>query len=139
MGKLIRFLVVVAVLAFVAGEWWGFNLGVAGQTPVVAYKADGVSQAVRRTINRDSLPVNISGQVRHGSVTVQVLFERPASFQTGAAGLPQETVFQRVYNTGERIALNELVEAGTGIYTVVLDFNEGSGLFNVSLPTAAEL
>ena len=139
MRQFIVFLVVLAVAFFAIGEWRGVYLGILGQTPVVAYKTDHTARSVRRTINRDSLPVTLTGQVRNGSLRVSVDFERPVSFQTGAASLPNQTVFERTYRSGERVALNELVQAGTGVYTVRLDFEQGTGVFTLRLPTGAEL
>lgn len=139
MRQFIVFLVILAVAFFVVGELRGVYLGILGQTPVVAYKTDHTAQSTRRTINRDSLPVTLTGQVRNGDLRVSVDFERPVSFQTGGGALPNETVFERTYRTGERVALNELVQAGTGIYTVRLEFSEGTGIFTLRLPAGAEL
>lgn len=139
MRQFIGFLVVVAIIFFAVGEWRGVYLGILGQTPIVAYKSDATTESSRRTINRDSLPVNFTGQVRNGSLTVQIVFERPVSFQTGAAAIPPQVVFERTYRKGERVALNELVQEGTGEYTVRLILEEATGLFRLSLPAAAEL
>lgn len=139
MRQFLVFLVIVAVAFIAIGEWRGVYLGILGQTPVVAYKTDHTAESTRRTINRDNLPVTLSGQVRNGSLLVSVDFERPDSFQTGRAGVPVQTVFERTFRTGERVALNELVEAGIGIYTVRLDFSEGTGVFTLRLPASAEL
>ena len=139
MRQFIVFLVILAVAFFVVGELRGVYLGILGQTPVVAYKTDHTAQSTRRTINRDRLPVTLTGQVRNGDLRVSVDFERPGSFQTGGGALPNETVFERTYRTGERVALNELVQAGTGIYTVRLEFSEGTGIFTLRLPAGAEL
>lgn len=139
MRQFLVFLVVVGVALFAIGEWRGLYLGILGQTPVVAYKTDHTAQSSRRTINASSLPVNLSGELRDGSLTVRVTYERPTSFQTGAAGQDSQTVFERTYRRGERVALNELIQEGTGNYTVSLDFEQGTGWFRLRLPTGAEL
>ncbi len=139
MRQFLIFLAVVAIAFFAIGEWRGVYLGILGQTPVIAYKTDHTAESSRRTINRDSLPVALTGQVRNGTLRVSVVFERPASFQTGAAGLPAQTVFERTFRTGERVALNELIQEGRGDYTVRLEFTEGTGMFTLRMPAAAEL
>lgn len=139
MRQFLGFLVVVAIVLFAIGEWRGLYLGILGQTPVLAYKSDAQVESTRRTINRDSLPVSLTGEVRAGSLDVFVVFERPQSFQTGAAALPAQTVFERTYRAGERVALNELIQEGSGVYTVRLEFEQGTGLFRLRLPASSEL
>ncbi len=139
MRQFLVFLVVVAVALFAIGEWRGLYLGILGQTPVVAYKTDHTAQSSRRTINASSLPVNLSGTLRDGTLVVRVTYERATSFQTGAAAQARETVFERTYRRGERVALNELIQEGTGTYTVWLEFGQATGWFRLRLPTGAEL
>lgn len=133
------FLVVVGVALFAIGEWRGLYLGILGQTPVVTYKTDHTAQSTRRTISATSLPLNLTGELQNGSLTVTVSFERPASFQTGATAVAGQTVFERTFRRGERIALNELIQEGVGVYTVWLDFDQATGYFRLRLPTGAEL
>ena len=139
MRQLLVFLVIVGVALFAIGEWRGLYLGILGQTPVVAYKTDHTAQSTRRTLNATSLPVNLTGELRDGTLTVTVLFERPGSFQTGAAATASQTVYERTYRRGERVALNELIQEGTGVYTVRLDFEQATGWFRLRLPTGAQL
>jgi|SRR5690625_4330722 len=139
MRRLLVFLLVVAGILLVIGEIRGLFLGFPGQTPVLAYKVDHTARAVRRTISRDSMPVRLTGDLRHGSLRVSVVYERPESFQTGAAGLPPETVFEKSFRNGERVNLNETISEGRGNYTVQLEFSEGTGLFTLRLPPTSEL
>jgi hypothetical protein len=57
-----------------------------------------------RTVTRADMPIEVSGRVRRGTVTMQVTYERPASFQTGGGALPERTVFEQTYRTGQTIA-----------------------------------
>lgn len=139
MGRLLRFLIVVAIIFFGIGEWQGWYVGVAGQTPLLVYKKDYVAQASRRTVMRNEMPVNITGNVQNGSVTVKIHYERPASIQTSAAALPERVVFERTWNKGQRIALNELVDQGRGNYRTEITFENATGMFNLKLPTSSEL
>src|SRR5690625_3193645 len=102
---------VVPCSLLVIGQIRGLLLGFPGQTPVRAYKVDHTARAVRRTISRDSMPVRLTGDLRHGSLRVSVVYERPESFQTGAAGLPPETVFEKRFRNGERVNVNEIRRA----------------------------
>src|SRR5690554_4229476 len=124
MRQLLGFAVVVAIVFFAVGEWRGWYLGVAGQTPVFVYKMDHVAEIRRRTMTLDHLPVEISGEVRAGSVRVTVIYQRPASFQTGAAALPPQTVLERSFGTGQELDIDELVQEGQGDYTIRMEFDQ---------------
>ncbi|HEX7004855.1 MAG TPA: hypothetical protein VF168_11790 [Trueperaceae bacterium] len=131
--------IVLGVIFFAVGEWRGWYVGIASQTPMYVYKKDYVAEATRKTINSDSLPFEVSGSVQQGRVTVAVFYERPFSYQTGVPALPEVKVFEQTYGRGERIALDQVLAEGRGIYSVQLQFEDATGLFRVSLPTAAEL
>lgn len=136
------FLIFVALLAaafFVIGETLGWQLGVAGQTPVYVYKKDGQAVAERRTIRRDELPVSISGRVRDGAVTVTVVYQDPGSFQTNRGADAPETVFEERFLAGQTIAIERLASEGSGIYQVQLRFDGATGLFRMPMPNASEL
>ena len=139
MRDLLVFCIVLGVVFFGVGEWRGWYLGIASQTPLYVYKKDFVAEATRRTINSDHLPLVVSGNVQQGNVTVAVYYERPFSYQTGRQPLPESKVFERNYARGERIALDETLSEGQGIYRVQLQFDDSTGLFRIRLPTAAEL
>jgi hypothetical protein len=129
----------MAVIFFGIGEWQGWYLGLAGQTPLLVYKKDFTAESTRRTLNRNELPVNLTGNVKHGNVTVRIHFARPMSIQTGASALPEKVVFERSFSRGQRVAINELVQEGRGNYRIEIDFEEATGVFRLRLPTAAEL
>lgn len=139
MRQLLVFAAVLAIVFFAVGEWRGWYLGIAGQTPILVYKKDHVAEIDRRTITLDHLPVTISGEVRNGTVRVTVIYERPASFQTGAAALPAQTVLERSFAAGQEITIDELVQEGQGDYTIRLEFEDATGLFRVRVPPAAQL
>ncbi len=139
MRQLLTFLVLAAIVFFVVGEWRGWYIGIAGQTPVYVYKKDADTDVTRRTINLDNLPLEITGDLQNGSLRVTVTYERPASFQTGAAGLAPQLVFDRSFNRGQRVAIKELIQEGVGVYTVDLHFQDATGLFRVNVPAAAAL
>lgn len=139
MRQFIVFIIVAAIVFFAVGEWRGWHIGIAGQTPVYVYKKDSSAEVTRRTINLDHLPLTLSGEVNAGSVRVQIIYERPTSFQTSAAGVPPQTVFDQTYTRGQRIAINEAIREGQGIYTVRLEFSGATGLFRVGVPAAAGL
>lgn len=139
MRDLLGFLLVLAAIFFVVGELRGWYLGVPTQTPILLYKMDHTAETTRRTVLRDDMPVRFSGQVRRGTVTINVLYERPTSFQTGEQGRAQVSLFERSYRQGETIALDELFESGTGVYTVRVAYQDATGIFRLTLPGGSEL
>ncbi len=48
-------------------------------------------------------------------------------------------VFERTFQQGQRIALNELVDEGRGNYRTELLFENATGVFNLKLPNSSEL
>ena len=139
MRDLIIFLLILAGVFFAIGEWRGWHLGIPNQTPIIAYKTDHVARVPIRTVTRSDMPIEVSGQVRRGSVQVEVLFESPASFQTGAAAVPQRTIFEQTFGRGQRIDLNQVFSEGRGIYTVVVRYHDASGTFRINYPPSSQL
>ena len=139
MRDFLIFLVVLAIVFFAVGEWRGWYLGVPSSTPVFVYKKDYTSETSRRTINVDALPIRVSGRVSQGIVRVEIIYERPSSFQQGTRGEAAEQIFEEVYRQGQSIAINEVFDAGGGIYTIVLHFEEATGLFRLRLPPSSQL
>lgn len=139
MRDFLLFLVVLAVVFFAVGETRGWYVGIPSQTPVFVYKRTAVGQATRRALNVESLPVRLTGRVRHGSLTVKVEYQKPSSFQTGAGAGSRRTIFEQTYQQGDPVAINQAFDAGTGDYTVVLQFKDATGLFRLRLPTSNEL
>lgn len=139
MRDFLIFLLFLAVIFFVVGEWRGWHVGVPSQSPVMVYKSTSIARATRRTINTDMMPVEISGRVRNGSVTVRVVYTDTGSFQTNTAGRPPKDIFEETYRTGQAIRINEIFDRGRGEYQVVLEFTGATGIFNVDLPTSTEL
>jgi hypothetical protein len=136
---IVIFLLILVGIFFAIGEWRGWYLGIPGNTPVVLYKKDHYARTPVRTVARNDMPMRIEGQVRQGSVRVQVFFERPASFQTNEPGQPERLVFEQSFGRGQRIALNEVFSYGRGIYTVAMTYGDASGTFRFTFPRPSEL
>ncbi len=139
MRDLIVFLLILTGIFFAIGEWRGWYLGIPNQTPIFLYKNDHVARTPIRTVMRDDMPIRVSGQVRRGTVRVQVLFESPASFQTGAAAQPQRSVFDQSFTRGQRLGIDEVFREGGGIYTVVMTYTDASGTFRINYPVSSQL
>jgi len=139
MRDIVIFLLLVAAVFIGIGEWRGWYLGVPGTTPVVVYKMDHRAVTDVRTVTRSDMPIRMEGRVRQGTVTVEVTHERPASIQTGEAALPERVLFEQTFGTGQRIALNEVFDAGRGIYRVRVTYAGVSGTFRFTLPRPSEL
>jgi hypothetical protein len=136
---IIVFLLILTGLFFAVGEWRGWYLGVPGQTPVLLYKMDHRARTQVRTVTRSDMPISITGRVQAGTVKVQVFYERPASFQTNAPGLPERKLFETTYARGQHIGLSERFAEGHGIYTIVMTYDDASGTFRFGLPRPSEL
>ena len=139
MRGFLTFLVILAIVFFAVGETHGWYLGVPSHTPVFVYKMTATGEASRHTFNVDALPVKLMGTVRHGSVEVKVVFQRPSSFQSGTAAGPKDTLFDQTYQTGDHIAIDRSFKGGQGDYSVVLSFTDATGLFRLNLPPESEL
>lgn len=139
MRDLIGFVVFGLIVFFVVGETVGWNVGLAGQTPVFVYKRDGAAVAERRTRSRSDMPVEVSGRVRNGEVEVRVIYQDTGSFQTNQVGEPPVQIFNEAYREGQRIALDRTFERGQGEYRLELIFRNGTGVFRIDLPGNTDL
>lgn len=139
MRDFLLFILFLVAIFFVVGEWRGWNVGVPAQTPVLAYKTTSTARATRRTINTDQMPVEVSGRVRNGEVSLRVVYTDTGSFQTNVGGRDPETVFEETYRVGQVIRIDETFDEGRGNYQVVLDFRNATGIFHVTLPRSSEL
>jgi hypothetical protein len=133
------FLLILAVIFFVVGEISGWYLGVASQTPILVYKKDFTAETDRRTVTRDDMPVKFSGQVRRGTVTVTISYQRAESFQTGREGQARTVLYERAFRVGERIFVDELFTSGPGVYSVNVRYEDATGVFRLTLPGGTEL
>lgn len=136
---LVIFLLILTGIFFAIGEWQGWYLGIPNQTPVYVYKKDHYARTPIRTVTRSDMPIAIEGRVRQGTVRVQVLYESPASFQTGAAAIPERTVFDQAFGTGQRVAVDQTFSHGRGIYTITMTYENASGTFRFRYPVASQL
>ena len=139
MRDFLIFLVFCAVVFFGVGEWRGWYVGVPPQTPIFAYKTTTDASYVRRVTSASGLPLELSGEVKRGTLTVEGTFEKPSSFQTGTAGGPERVVFREVYYKGDEVNLSQLLKRGQGIYRVNLILEDASGTFRLDLPTGDQL
>jgi hypothetical protein len=139
MRELLGFLVFLTIVFFVVGETVGWNVGVAGNTPVGLYKRSGSITAERATVRADSMTIGVEGRVRAGEVEVVIIYQDTGSFQSNRPPEPAETIFERTYRRGERIAIDELFDEGRGDYRVTLRFRDATGLFTVRFPQNVDL
>lgn len=140
MRGFIIFLVIVVGIFFGVGETRGWLVGVVGNTPIFAYKTDGSISGTRRLLNADEFVFSVGGEVTKGSVVVSVTYERPQSFQDQSKrALPERVEFEEAFREGEKINLQATVGKGAGVYKIRLNFSNGSGKFDVTLPNAGEL
>lgn len=139
MRGLIVWIVILTAVFFVVGETHGWYIGIPSHTPVFVYKMTASGRATRQTFNTDTLPVSLSGKVRHGSVEVKVIFQRPVSIQNNTPAGRDRPLFDHTYQTGETIAIDRAFKGGKGDYTVQLTFDDATGLFRLRLPDTNQL
>lgn len=139
MRDTIIFLLILTAVFFAIGEWRGWYVGIPNQTPIFTYKTDHVATTSIRTVTRNDMPIGFEGRVRNGSVRVQVFFEAPVSFQTGAAAVPRREIFDQTFQRGQRVTLDQTFTEGGGIYTIVATYREASGTFRISYPVSSQL
>ncbi|HRN18892.1 MAG: hypothetical protein WC972_00825 [Trueperaceae bacterium] len=139
MRGFIGFLVIVAIVFFAVGETRGWYLGIPGQTPILVYKKDFTSTTTRRTMQRTDMPVRFTGDVRNGTVKVEVHYQRPSSFQTNTPAGQDSRIFEGTYVKGQRVALDRIFENGGGVYTVKVTYQDATGIFNLKLPGGPDL
>ena len=141
MRTLLGWLVVLAVVFFGVGEFaGGWYLGVPPQTPVLVYKKTTAKTVSRRVQLGDAFPFRVSGVLRSGTLTVQGIYERPASFQNqSAASSPAQVYFTRTFAAGRPIRIDETLQRGVGVYTVRLLFRSATGRLGVAVPNNSEL
>ncbi len=131
-------LIVLTGVFFGIGEWRGWNIGLAGQTPIFVYKKVAQSRVVRRVRVEDSLPFHLNGQIKNGDLTVKGFFKTAANFETSAREGKEKLLFKQNFVKGQKIDLEKVLRAGKGIYIIELDFHETTGLFNLKVKKAAK-
>ncbi len=131
---LISTIIIILVVFFGVGEFYGWKLGSMSQTPIFVYKSTGQSMA-ERFVGKDWLDLTVEGKVRQGTVTLEITHELPKSFQDpGQPTVPLHTVYSQKFEKGEQIKFDEHVTEGPGKYQIKLLFEEASGTFRVRLP-----
>ena len=139
MRGLITFLIIVLIVFFAVGETRGWYLGFPTQTPILVYKQDHTAETSRRTLSRTDMPIRFTGEVRRGSVQIEVRYQRPSSFQTSSGAGPEQVVFDQTWTRGQRIAFDRLFELCGGIYTVEVTYTDATGIFRLEMPDGIEL
>lgn len=134
MREFLGFLLFLAIVFFVVGETVGWNVGVAGSTPIGVYKRSGVVNAEARTVRSDAMQIGIEGRVRAGEVEVLVSYQDDGSFQANRPPEPEETIFEETFRRGQRVAVDQLFDEGPGVYGVRLTFRDATGIFHVNFP-----
>lgn len=139
MRGLLTFLVVLAIVFFVVGETRGWYVGIPGQTPILVYKKGHFAETTRRTLQRTDMPVRFTGEVKRGAVTIEVRHQQPSSFQTNQAAGAQRTLFKETYRAPQRIALDRVFESGGGVYSVMVTYEDATGVFRLEVPGGVDL
>lgn len=139
MRGLLTFLLVLAIVFFVVGETRGWYLGIPGQTPIMVYKKNHFAETTRRTLQRTDMPVRFTGEVKRGAVTIEVRYQQPSSFQTNQAAGAQRKLFEETYRAPQRIALDRVFESGGGVYTVLVTYEDATGMFKLEVPGGVDL
>ena len=131
-------LVVLIGVFFGIGEWRGWNIGLAGHTPIFVYKKVAQTRVVRRVRVEKSLPFHLNGQVKNGDLTVKGYFKTAANFETNAREGKEKLLFKQQFLKGQNINLDKVLKAGKGVYVIELDFHETTGLFNLKINKVAQ-
>jgi len=141
MRGLIQFVIFLAIVFFVVGEFLGgWYLGVIPQTPAYVYKKTHTASVKRQAIQADEFPFTVKGKLSKGSVTVEGVFERPTSIQNpGRKILPEKVHFTETFLAGQSILISEVLEEGPGLYRVRLRFEGATGSVNIEVPPSSSL
>ena len=137
----LQFLAVVVIVFFGVGELLGgWYVGLAPQTPLLVYKNTHTTVVTRRVLTEGAFTFGLEGQVRDGAVTLEGIYERPASYQNpGQATLPPRRLFGKRFGPGEEVDVQETLKAGAGVYRVRVTFEEATGVFRVRVLPASGL
>jgi hypothetical protein len=132
MRALLQFLGFCFIVFFVVGEFQGWYVGMATQTPMLVYKVDKAVEVTRDVLYEDQFDFDLRGKVNDGIVRVEAFFEIPPSFQAGTAGKAPKKVFDKEFDTGQDIQLNEIIKSGKGRYTVRILYEGATGIFRMN-------
>ncbi|CAN5861552.1 hypothetical protein BH24DEI2_BH24DEI2_16860 [soil metagenome] len=141
MRSLLQFAVFLAVVFFVVGEFLGgWYLGVPPQTPVYLYKKTTTTTLTRRTLLSKEFPFGVEGRLSRGTLTIEGIFERPASFQDPTQKAAASRVyFTETFKEGEPINVHEVLKQGGGVYTLRFTYEDASGTVRIDVPPNSEL
>jgi hypothetical protein len=132
MRALLQFLGFCFIVFFVVGEFRGWYVGMATQTPMLLYKGSQAIEVTRDVLYEDQFDFDLRGKINDGTVRVEAFFEIPPSFQTGTAGKAPKKVFDEEFGTGQDIQLNEILKSGKGRYTVRILYENVTGIFRMN-------
>lgn len=141
MSSWVKWLAFLTIVFFGVGEFaGGWYLGVPPQTPMMVYKKTTSKQLTRRTLLSNEFPFSVDGTLQSGTLTVQVVYERPASFQNmNAKPLAPKLYFEETFTSDSPVHLAETMKNGPGIYTIRLVFEDATGRVSVDVPMNSEL
>ena len=139
MRDLLGFLVFAVIVFFVVGETIGWNVGIAGSTPVMVYKRDGAVATERQTVRAPRMEIGLQGRVRAGEVEVRIVHQDMGSFQTNRAPEAPRVLFEQTFLRGQALNMSRTFDQGHGRYEVQMRFREASGVFRVQFPSGADL
>lgn len=132
MRALLQFLGFCFIVFFVVGEFQGWYVGMATQTPMLVYKMDKAVEVTRDVLYEDQFDFDLRGKVNDGTVRVEAFFEIPPSFQAGTAGKAPKKVFDEEFSTGQEIQLDKILKSGKGRYTVRILYEDVTGIFRMN-------
>ncbi len=132
MRALLQFLGFCFIVFFVVGEFQGWYVGLATQTPMLVYKVDKAVEVSRDVHFEDQFDFDLRGKVSDGVVRVEAFFEIPPSFQAGTAGKAPKKVFDETFATGQDIQIDKILKSGKGRYTVRILYEDATGIFRMN-------
>jgi hypothetical protein len=132
MRALLQFLGFCFIVFFIVGEFRGWYVGMATQTPMLLYKGSQAVEVTRDVLYEDQFDFDLRGKINNGNVHVEAFFEIPPSFQAGTTGKAPKKVFDETYSIGQDIQLNEILKSGKGRYTVRIIYENVTGIFRMN-------
>ncbi len=129
---------IIALLVFLGiffgiGEWQGWNIGLAGNTPTLVYKKDAQVRVVRRVRVDDQLPFTFKGNLSDGDLIIKGFFKTAANFETNAHEGKDKLIFKEEFHKGDKVNIEHILKSGKGVYVIELNYKEATGFFNLKI------
>lgn len=126
-------LVVLIGIFFGIGEWQGWNIGMAGHTPVLVYKKDAQVRVIRRVRVDNELPFSFKGTLNNGDLIIKGFYKTPANFEKNTLEGKDKLIFQEEFHKGDKVNIEHILKSGQGIYVIEMDYKEATGFFNLNV------